>query len=435
MNLRELLNKGFAVLLVRSLGAALSFLMILLFARWLGADLFGSFFFGLTIVTILAVLARLGLDQVVLKQVAAHKTNDMPLAAGYLNGAISLIWKLGLIFTVLMLLFAEFFAAGLFESDAIAYSLFYLGLSIVPMALIFLLGEAFKSFSKPVLAGFFQVVLAPALTLLVSSYYYFVGKFSLDVAVQTTLFGFVLSIVLMLWMKRNIVHGISASKIKMSSLVSQGMPMLLATSGALILSWSDVVILGLFASEADVGIYSAASRTVLVTMLVLVAINSITAPKYAQFYKDGELDKLANLAQKSSAILFLSMVFPGIVFLFFPSWVMSWFGSEFLVGSSVLVILAIGQIVNVSCGSVGYLLTMTGREKRFQAIMLSSALINIVLSIIFLNVFGVIGVAYSTALSIIVWNVWAMYEVKQHLGFWTLSFAFIKNINKWGLYQ
>ena len=190
------------------------------------------------------------------------------------------------------------------------------------------------------------------------------------------------------------------------------------------MAWSDIIILGIYASSEDVGVYAAASRTVMVTALILIAVNAVTAPKYARFYKDGDYTSIAKLAQASSIVLLLLVLIPTLILVFFSEWIMSWFGHDYTVGATVLIILAFGQFVNVACGSVGYLLTMTGREKKLRNIFVAAATLNIALSVLSVKYFGVIGVAYSTAFSVMFWNVWAMIEVRKHLGFWSINFNF-----------
>ena len=80
--------------------------------------------------------------------------------------------------------------------------------------------------------------------------------------------------------------------------------------------------------------------------------------------------------------------------------------------------LTVGQLVNVTCGSVGCLLVMTGNEKIMRNIILITAAMNIILNVLLVREYGPIGVAYATAFSTVMWNIWAMVSVKKRLGFW-----------------
>jgi O-antigen/teichoic acid export membrane protein len=125
-------------------------------------------------------------------------------------------------------------------------------------------------------------------------------------------------------------------------------------------------------------------------------------------FKEGDYEQIAKLAQSTSIILLFIVSIPSVILLLFPSWVLSWFGSDYTVGATALMILVVGQFINVACGSVGYLLTMTGKEKVMRNIMLVTALVNVGLSIYLVQDFGMKGVAFATAFSIVLWNIWAM---------------------------
>ena len=91
MLMKDLLQKGFWTLLARSLGAGLMLSMTILFARWLGASDFGLFSLGLTIMTIMSVIALWGNDQIILKQVGIHWKQNNDTAKGYIVSALMLV--------------------------------------------------------------------------------------------------------------------------------------------------------------------------------------------------------------------------------------------------------------------------------------------------------------------------------------------------------
>jgi len=301
---------------------------------------------------------------------------------------------------------------------------------IIPMTLTHIVAEAYKGAGYPILSSSLQVVIPPGFVLFFSFILWFIDGFNLKSAIEIYLIGFWSSVLVGVLYWRKIFQRTKGRLHPLRSLLHQGWPMLLVASGALILSWSDMIIIGMFLSEGDLGVYAVASRTVMVTMLILIAMNSITGPKYARLFSKNKIIEIARLAHVSSLILLTVVSIPTFIFLVYPEWILGWFGLEFEVGASILSVLSVGQFINVSCGSVGYLLTMTGKEKVLRNIMLVTALVNIIVSLYLVKPFGVIGVAYATAFSVILWNVWAMVEVRKHLGFWTISYSHLFKLLK-----
>jgi O-antigen/teichoic acid export membrane protein len=282
--------------------------------------------------------------------------------------------------------------------------------------------DSIKGFHKPVQATLIQNTLVPFILLICSSLFLYNNHFSTINAISSYAIAVLIGLVTaLLYLKFNF-EAQDTQTVSFATIIKQGWPMLLATSGVLLLMWSDQIILGIYTTTSEVGIYSAASKTVLVTTLALVAVNTITAPKFAKLYKEKNIESIKNLAQNSSLILGGFVLLPTFALIIFAEQIMSFFGADFISGALILVILAIAQFINVSIGSVGYLLTMTGNEELFRKIMLSTAFINVILSLLLVQDYGAEGVAYATATSIAIWNIWALIEVKKKLGFWSLKF-------------
>ncbi|MBV1899518.1 MAG: polysaccharide biosynthesis C-terminal domain-containing protein [Cycloclasticus sp.] len=104
---------------------------------------------------------------------------------------------------------------------------------------------------------------------------------------------------------------------------------------------------------------------------------------------------------------------------------MSFFGADFVKGDVLLCVLTAGQCINVALGSVGYLLIMTGNEKKVKDILLIIGLLNIVISIIAAKYFGAIGVAFATSASMVAWNFLCAIEIRKILGFWMFNPKFL----------
>lgn len=423
-NIKEVLAKGSAAFLIRVLGAGLTFLVYLYLGRLLGTDGFGLFTLAYTLVSIFAILSRLGLDMLVMRSISSH---DDPKLSGHARSELStalMASALALLASISILFFSRHFVSTtLFDKPDLSPVL----ASMLPMLLFlvvaYLIGEALKGlrYTGPAMA--IQYSAHPLtyliLMVIVSNY--------METTPQLAALLFSLSSIPIVlyaysyWVKiTHRVSGIPAKSVR--TFIKQGYPMLLMTAGSLLLSWTDVIVLGIFESKSNVGIYSAASRVALLTSLILVSVNAIVAPKFSQLYAQGKHNDLKLLARRVARLTTLIVLIPVAVLVIAPEEILGLFGEEFRVGASILIVLALGQFINVACGSVGYLLMMSNHEKTMQRIMLMSAILNIFLSVLFVQQFGVIGVAYATAVSVAIWNILALVEVKAKLGFWMLGY-------------
>ncbi len=427
MELTSLLKKGAVVLLAKLVGTALSFLFVFLLARFLGVSDFGAYFLLFTIISIAAVFSKWGLDIFLLKKVASEKKKSFFEVKRYVYSSLVFVFVLSFLLMLILKGMIPVLSNVLFDSIKIvkAFELFLW--SIIPFSLMYVASESFKSIGRPVLAILLQNIIIPFISILFLLVMYYFYKVSLNVAVIGYLIGVLFAFILTVVFIVKEYPYESFKRVSFKKLYYLGQPMLLISSGALIMSWTDILVLGVFETEFEVGVYVVATKIVVLTSLVLVAMNAITSPKYASLYSEGRLKELAKLAQKSSLVLLIIAISSSVFIFIFSEELMSIFGSEFIVGAEVLVVLAVGQFVNVSCGSVGFLLIMTGKENVMRNILLSTAVINIILSLLLVKFFGILGVAYATALSMILWNIWAMIEVKKSLGFWSFSLFLFKS--------
>jgi O-antigen/teichoic acid export membrane protein len=92
------------------------------------------------------------------------------------------------------------------------------------------------------------------------------------------------------------------------------------------------------------------------------------------------------------------------------------FGHDFEAGWVILVIGAAGQMVNCATGSVGYLLLMSGNEKRLVTIQLVMAVVTVTLCLLFVPPWGVAGAAIAAAVGNAGANALCLWEVKRKLG-------------------
>ncbi|KXJ59717.1 MAG: hypothetical protein AXW14_14915 [Alteromonas sp. Nap_26] len=415
------------MLLLRGGGAGLTFFLTLVFARLLGPIEFGLYSLGFAILSILSVISRFGLDNVVLKQVAAHYPAQPDIYCSYIQKGIILTAGIGAIVVVLMWMFSEIIASNIFQEPRLSEVLDLFSFVLIPMSLMYILSEIYKGQGKPNHSVFILVFLPPLITLVFVFFIWSVWEISLSKLIVALGVGFLASLLVCFFKLRKMMTKIWETKLSYLELLKQSYPMLLVSSISLFLGWSDMIILGIFSELGDIGIYSVATRVALVTTLVLLSVNTVVAPKYASLYKKKAMFDLKKLSQKTSKILFGAVLVPTCICLFFPEWVMGWFGDEYASGAFILIILVIGQFVNVLSGSVRYLLTMTGGENKLRRILFYTALMNIILSVFFVRLYGSLGVASATSISLVTWNIWATIEVRKHLGFWPINLLYSAN--------
>lgn len=406
-------------------GVGLSFLFSLMLARMLGARECGVYFLAVTVVNIASTLARLGFDNAALKYASvAHGECDRGAMASLYRQSAG--WLLGssMLLVLFLWLVGPHLSFGVASSASFHAILPVMLIAVFPMTFLLVQGEFFKAISRPGTATFFQTASVPLVLVIGALWLLRAGGSSTESFASLYATACIVSLVAggLYWWYCYPGTWLTPGHFNTGLILRTGLPLLMVASMNMIMGWTDIVVLGIWSDAKTVGIYSIATRTATLTSLILLAVNSVTAPHFATLYSQGRQAQLDRLARRSTAAMTLAALPVILVLLLFPGWILHFFGNDFRDGANILRILSVGQFINVAVGSVGYLLMMTGHEKVMRNIVIVSAALNLLGNLLLVPHFGGIGAACSTALALALLNVTALYLVVKKLNVNTLSY-------------
>jgi len=164
-----------------------------------------------------------------------------------------------------------------------------------------------------------------------------------------------------------------------------------------------ILLLGHFASKAEVGVFSAGATFALSFGFVTTTLLQPAMPMMVELYEAKLFDGLRRLYMNASRWT-LSAVVPFFLFLcLFRAEVMRLFGQKFSTGGTVLMILSLGWLIYYGKGPAEAILEMTGLQNLVLANMLGAAVLTVVMNYLAIPRYGAIGAAVATAASIALW--------------------------------
>lgn len=205
-----------------------------------------------------------------------------------------------------------------------------------------------------------------------------------------------------------------------SDIFRMAIPVLITNITLFALSQSSLWIVAGFLSEADAASYAAANRLVLLVATPLLIANAVLPPYITQLYSKGSTHLLESLLR-----LVATMTgYPALIALFGlvalgKTFLAVVFGDFYVTGYSVLVLLSLGQAVNVWAGSSGITLIFTGNYTAMMLITIGAGAISVLASIYFVTDFGVAGVAAASAFGLLLQNLLMLCVTRLRLGIWT----------------
>lgn len=413
-------QKSIAGVLIQVSFAGLSFLNTVLLARFLGKAAFGKYAFVLAIVSLLAVPTSLGLPTLIIRETSkAVGSKEWGRALGVLKWARSLSLRMGAVLAIIVISTVSF---GITTDDQ-SRQLLYVGcLLIVVTPQLRIAGAAMQGLQFVVRGQLPDKVIQPALlaTVIVTVNFFWPDSLSTTAAMTTVVATSVAALLLSKFMLRSVTPAeirTSQPIFNSKTWLSSAVPLAL-TGGMLVINrYTDVLMIGAFKTDDEVGLYRVAAQVSSVVSFGLTAVNIAIAARIARLHQTQEHKKLQRLVVKGSRAGALFAIPATIGFILFGRPLLVLFFKEpFLEAWLPSVILIAGQLFNSLTGSVGYLLNMTGHEKEVTRGVAISACANIVLNASLIPFFGVLGAAVATAGSLVLWNILLWRRARTCLG-------------------
>jgi O-antigen/teichoic acid export membrane protein len=413
--LTVLIRGAGVALIAQLLGVGISYTTQILLARWMGVTAYGTYDYVIAIATFLGFLAGLGLPNALLRFIPEYTVKQ---DWGRLKGVIIGSWQYVALSSLLVAVIGSTRVSWLAQISSLSVTNVWLGLWTIPLlALARHQLEMTRGSKQIALAYLPSTVCLPFLIVLGSIYYD--KELTSSVALAITIASLSLVLLVQLWCFRGwLVQKCQGSKsiYVPKEWFAVALPLLLNDGAQVILSQTDIVMIGSMLGSFEVGIYTAAIKTARWVSFILAAVNAIAAPMFATLYTEGKLEDLEKLVANVARWLFFPALIVAISLIFSADLVLGLFGEEFTVGRWEMTILSCGQLVNVGAGSVGYLMQMTGHHRECALVFCCSAALNSILNFLLIPTSGILGAAIATTLTMVLWNIWLHQLVVSKIG-------------------
>lgn len=420
-NLRARLARGAATALVINVfGIGLAFLSHLVLARVLGADGYGIYAYVFAWVSVLSLLSTLGFRTALLRFVAAyHARQQWALLRGVVRFAKRTVPVAGIAVAAggmaVVWLLSDRLDVGLVRA-------FFVGLAIVPvLALMRVQSSIVRAFGGVVAALAPDLALREATVLVVVAVLAFGLAINVapPVAMAAMLAGSTLSLTIVsISMRRRYPaparkagiaeHRREWLQVSVLLLILHGANLIKTQAGVLLLGWLD--------GTTSAGIYAIVMRLELLVAFPLSVVNVVFAPTISALHARGERAALQAAVTMTTFWISLTAVLIWLPLFIWPAFWLGLFGPEFEIGAAALRITLVGQLVNAATGSVGFLMTMTGQERRALVLAVLAMSTHLALAAALIPTLGLEGAALAESFIVAAGNIAAVILVWRTLG-------------------
>ncbi|CAN5188264.1 flippase [soil metagenome] len=417
----------------QGIGKLLAFGTQPVLARLLGAQYYGFYTAGVALINGLQILSRFGMENGVVRYVAHYREHkDAARVRGTIVMALLLPIILSLILSVVL-----FFGAGsiansgwLKENGANMVSVLR-GFAFVLPFFVFMTMTAWttQGFQTVTYAVYIQQLIRPGLFLLFVGVCYVLGAKIYGV-IAAYAFSMLLAGIVGIYYLRKLFPDLfnrrAQTRFELKSLFGVSIPMSITQGAQYLNNFSAILILGVFAAGAPVGIFNAAARTATFLTVVRFAFSGIFSPIISSLHARQDTEEMGRLYKDVSRWIFTGAFALFLVIVVFGPEVLGIFGEAFGAGVTALVIVSIAQLYSSSVGPAPRMLAMTENQNYAMIATSAAAATGVIVSFILIPRFDVLGAAIGMATAIIVENTGTMSAVKWRLGYWPVNSAWLK---------
>ncbi len=407
------------------LSSGLSYFTIIFIAKVLHPDDAGIFFWSFNAALLGSTILCFGFDQSLIREVSRA------LSSNHWAGIKQLFYSASVVSLALsgfaaccFLIFKENIIVFFFKDESINDIYLYMLLSVLFLAAAGILGATFHGIRKHITAVFLRKGFYPLIMLLL-----FFGAllmqrkidviFVAESHLLTTGLVFVIGLVYFFAILRKhdvrIPPRCGEGDVSPIRLGKTSFPFSQITVMSTFIGSFGTVLLGHFEKSDVVAGYYVAYRTSMLLAFPLSSINAIFAPRIAHLYHKKKLAKLKYYTHLNMVCCSLFGIIAFLALIFIVEVMLGYLGHDFAGGSLFFYILAVGQLFNLSTGSVGYLLTMTSYQETLRNVIFIAFVTNIVLCLVLIPSTGALGAAIATSISVILLKVVSVIMVNKKL--------------------
>lgn len=407
-----LLMQSLWSLLARFAGVALNFAVVLIITNQLTKSSAGDILLLMTFVTGVALISRLGIDQLLMKEVASSHHDNLDYRKGFLKVSYKAVLVLSLGFILIWIAASPFLQSSFFfdgtQATISITELAIASLGVLFFNLVILNSTYLKAIKKTVIGVLGQNALT-AITFLIIILAFW-GYFSNNQYVfYLYTASLVLAGILAAFFTRYIVSKQSEISNDLNYLqsltipgitdvIKKSIPLAPISIISYLMIFTDTIMVGWFLSNEQVAEYSVASKISYIVLFFLQAMEATIYPRLLNIYKHKQSQTRSFFWQ--SSFLVISVVFGVTLFMYLLSdWILMAFGKEYGVAKQALGLLLIAQFFRAASITFSFMFIIREKVQYLNIILLTAFVVNVVCNIIFIQRYAIEGAALATLIA------------------------------------
>jgi len=406
---RALGKSGAVVFLGTFLELGIALFAKLLIARELAPGNYGEVTVGLTILTVTAIVSRLGFDTGIPRNAPRYERADRRgvfVSALQLNVLVSVSLAVGLFLTAGPL--ADFLNNPQLRPVLRVISV---GVPAIPLMRVSLSGTQAVGRSSPKVIvqnlthPLTRVALVSAVVVFGASPVLVAGAY-----VASNWAG-ALAALYFLIRYTPILNGATGWTPKYREMLVFSLPLMATTGLSFILGNTDTLMLQYLQGSVDVGVYDIGYTIAQMLSVGLGSLSYLFLPNISDLHAEERWTEITHLYKLVTKWIAFVTVPPYLIVTYFPGRVISVFGSEYVDGSIYLVILASSYFIMAVSGPNKRALSAFGETRYILYVNIFTAGLNVILNLTLIVAIGTVGAAIASTISLVAVHILYCYRL------------------------
>ena len=374
---------------------AISFIVSILTARYLGPSNYGVISYAASFIAFFTSIASLGLNNTIVIELINNKDKEgTVLGTGIAYQVVS-----GLLSSVAIFLLVYF----LNPDDSTTYFITILQ----SLSLVFQSFQLINYWYQSKLQSRVSTIVASVAYIIVTLYKVFLlitAKSVLWFAFSSSFNYIVLSLLLIFEYQRSNGQKLAFSAFLGRKMLKRSSHFILSGLMVAVYSQMDRIMIGSMMGKTSVGYYSASSTICNTWVFLLGAIIDSARPLIMEYRKENEALYERRLTQLYAAIIWISFIFSTVIFIFSKKIILLTYGQGYLDATSSLRILTWYTAFAYSGVVKNIWLVCEHKEKYVKYLSFAGAVSNLVLNFALIPTFGIAGAAFSSLATQVITN-------------------------------
>lgn len=406
-----LLLQSLFSLIARFTGVALNFTVILIITNQLSKSAAGDVMLLMTFITGVALISRLGIDQLLIKEVASSHYDNVTFKHDFLAISYKVVFALSFVFMGIWLIATPYLQQSFFhngvETTVTKLELMVASLGILFFNLVILNSTYLKAIKRTVLGVLGQNALT-AITFLFLILVFWV-YFSKN---QFTLYLYTTSLVLAGLLAALFTYRFTAKQKLLTpkkndfnelipnfkQVLKRSIPLAPISIISYLMIFTDTIMVGWFLPNEQVAEYSVASKISYIVLFFLQAMEATIYPRLLNMFKHAQATLSAFFWQSTALVILVVLSVTGLMYLL-SDWILIAFGNEYTVARHALGLLLLAQLFRAATITFSFMFIIREKVKYLNIILVTAFIVNVICNLAFIKQYGIEGAALATLIA------------------------------------